>query len=73
MTDTQDAPIEDGHDDANFSEKLAGIVNQVKADIQLGHEGDARTLLEQRLADAGFELTDAEIDSVHAEIESATS
>jgi len=70
MTDIQNEPIEDGHNDATSRERLAGIVAQVKADLSLGHSHDARDLLTQRLTDAGIELTPAELAAVVAEVTS---
>lgn len=70
MTNTQGTPIEDGHDDASFSDKVAGILLQVKADIAVSHETshNPRELLSQRLADAGIEVTPAELDALVADI-----
>ena len=65
MTDTQDEPMQDGNH-ATDNEKLTGIIGQVRADISLGHEGDARVLLQQRLSDAGLELSDAEFEKALA-------
>jgi len=68
MTDIQNDAVEDGHNDASARDRLAGIVAQVKADLSLGHSHDARDLLSQRLADAGIELTPAELETVVAEV-----
>jgi hypothetical protein len=67
MSDTQNEPMQDSNNASN-SDRLAGIIGQVKADISLGHEGDSRILLEQRLHDAGIELSPAEFDLTLAEV-----
>ena len=67
MSDTQDQPMQDSNNASN-SDRLSGIIGQVKADISLGNEGDARILLEQRLHDAGIELTPAEFELTLAEV-----
>ena len=67
MSDTQNEPMQDGNHATN-DERLSGIIGQVSADISLGHVGDARTLLEQRLHDAGIELTPAEFELTLAEV-----
>lgn len=61
MSDTQNEPMQDGNHATN-AERLAGIIGQVRADLSLGNGGDARILLEQRLHDAGIELSPAEFD-----------
>jgi hypothetical protein len=66
MTDTQDEPMQDGNHATNL-EKVTGIVGQVKGDIALGNAGDARLLLEQRLSDAGLQLSDAEFEKALAD------
>lgn len=66
MSDTQDTPIEAGHDAATDNQRLAGILAQVRADLQLGHSNDARELLTQRLHDAAIELSEADFDSALA-------
>jgi hypothetical protein len=58
--------MQDGNH-ASDDEKVAGIIGQVKADIALGHEGDARLLLEQRLSDAGLELDADRFEAALAE------
>ena len=67
MSDTQDQPLQDTNDASN-ADRLSGIIGQVKADIALGHDGDTRVLLEQRLHDAGIELSPAEFDLTLAEV-----
>ena len=60
MVDTQDTPIEHGADDARESERVAGIVTQVRGDIAIGNEGDVEQLLRERLRDARITVNDAE-------------
>ena len=67
MSDTQDQPMQDSNNASN-ADRLSGIIGQVKADISLGNDGDTRILLEQRLHDAGFELTPAEFELTLAEV-----
>jgi hypothetical protein len=66
---TQNSPIEDGHDDATTGDKLAGLVEQVRADYQLGTTTDAAAMLRQRLTDAGYALGDAEFATLLDEVE----
>jgi len=58
---TQDEPTMDGSMEAGRDEKIAGIVEQVRADLRLRPSEDGHPLLRQRLTDAGLELDDAEI------------
>ena len=67
MSDTQDEPMQDSNNASN-ADRLAGIIGQVKADISLGNDGDTRILLEQRLHDAGIELSPAEFELTLAEV-----
>jgi len=55
---------------ATGAERLSGIIGQVRADIALGTEGDARLLLEQRLHDAGIAVSPAEFELTLAEVNS---
>ena len=71
MSDTQDQPMQDSNNATN-SERLGGIIGQVKADISLGNEGDARILLQQRLHDAGIEVSPAEFELTLAEVTDAS-
>lgn len=59
MVDTQDNPIEDGAGDAHESERVAGIITQVRGDIAIGNEGDVEQLLRERLRDAQITVNDA--------------
>jgi hypothetical protein len=63
MSNTQDQPMQDGNHATN-DEKVQGIIGQVRADVDLGNVDDARTLLQQRLADAGLELPADEFEKV---------
>ena len=67
MSDTQDQPMQDGNH-ATDDEKVRGVIGQVRADVGLGNVDDARTLLEQRLGDAGLELPADEFESALASI-----
>jgi len=68
MSDTQDTPIEAGSTAATHTDRLAGILAQVRADLQLGHSTDARELLAQRLGDASIELNDADFEDALASL-----
>ena len=62
--DTQDAPIEDGHDEATISEKIAGIAQQMRGDAALGHVDDLRAMARQRLEEAQLPSDDDTVDRV---------
>lgn len=68
MSDSQDTPIEAGSTAATHSDRLAGILAQVRADLQLGHSTDARELLAQRLGDASIELSEADFEAALASL-----
>jgi|GEM_PF-2696677 len=59
---TQDGPIEAGAGDATRAEQIAGILEQVRSDVRLGHSHDEEAELRQRLADAGITASDEEIE-----------
>ncbi|WP_431220402.1 hypothetical protein [Leifsonia xyli] len=63
---TQDEPVMHGSTEASDESKVAGIVEQVRADIQLRRQEDAEQLLRQRFGEAGLQVSDAEI-SRHVE------
>jgi hypothetical protein len=65
--DMRHDPVEDGALEATDEERIAGIVEQVRADIQLGAQIDAGSLLRERLSDAGIAVTDARFASLLAE------
>ena len=62
--DTQDAPIEDGHDEATIEQKIDGVAQQMRGDAALGHVDDLRPMVLQRLQEAGLPSDDATIDAV---------
>ena len=64
--DTQDEPIEEGHDEASTAEKIAGIAEQMRADADAGAVDELRSMARQRLQEAGLPTDDATIDSVIA-------
>jgi hypothetical protein len=66
--DTQDAPIEDGSDDATEREKIAGIAQQMRADAAGGAVDDLRTMARQRLEEAQRPADDATVDAVVATV-----
>ena len=66
--DEQQTPIEDGHDDASTTDKLAGIVEQTRQDVAMGNVTDVEDALRQRLDDAGIVLDEAEFAEVLASV-----
>ncbi|GAA2031510.1 hypothetical protein GCM10009819_14270 [Agromyces tropicus] len=58
----QDEPVEDGALEADPADRIAGILEQVRSDVRLGHAQDEEAELRQRLADAGISASDAEIE-----------
>jgi hypothetical protein len=62
--DTQDAPIEDGSDEAGISEKIAGVAEQMRGDTQVGHVDDLRAMARQRLEEANLPTDDATVAAV---------
>jgi hypothetical protein len=69
--DTQDAPIEDGSDDATEREKIAGIAEQMRADAGAGAVDDLRAMARQRLEEAQLPTDDATVDAVVATVRPA--
>ncbi|GAA1057900.1 hypothetical protein GCM10017608_03020 [Agromyces luteolus] len=59
---TQDEPVEEGAGDASRAERIAGILDQVRSDVRLGHAHDEEAELRQRLAEAGITASDEEIE-----------
>lgn len=59
----------DGSTDAAEDAKVAGIVEQVRADLQFGDSADTERELTQRLEDANIELSPDEIARLVAQIE----
>jgi hypothetical protein len=70
MSDNEEQTMQDGNH-ATDDDKLQGILGQVRADASLGNEGDLRTLLEQRLHDAGITLSTEQFDAALAEVSAA--
>lgn len=61
-------PIQDGHDAATDDQKIAGIVEQMRADLSQGNVADVRDVLTQRFGDAEIELSDAQFERITAEL-----
>lgn len=70
---TQDEPVMNGSDDAGTGAKVAGIVEQMRADMQRLPREDSEKVLRQRLDDAGIQLDDAEISRIAADVQSGPS
>lgn len=68
MSDFQDEPIEDGAGEATDGDRVDGILEQLRADIALGHVDDPRSALAQRLLDAGFSIDADELDGLVASL-----
>ena len=64
----QNDPIQEGSDDATNAAKVAGIVQQVRSDVGMGHVDDARNVLLERLSQAGAVVDDAELDDLVRQI-----
>lgn len=63
----------DGSTEAGTGEKVAGIVEQLRADMQLRPREDSEKLLRQRLEEAGIPLDDAEISRIAADVQNGPS
>lgn len=63
----------DGAGEAGRDEKIAGIVEQLRADMQQRPLEDSQRVLRGRLDDAGLQLSDAEIDRIAADVQSGPS
>jgi len=61
-------PVQDGAREATDDERIAGIVDQVRADILLGTQSDVISLLRQRLDDAAVVVTDDQFARLLAQI-----
>ncbi|MDR6973203.1 hypothetical protein [Leifsonia shinshuensis] len=70
---SQDEPIMQGATDASDQSKVAGIVEQVRADMQLRGSEDSERLLKQRLSETGIELPQEEISRLVQEIQNGPS
>ena len=62
-----------GATDASDQSKVAGIVEQVRADMQLRGSEDSERLLKQRLSETGIELPQEEISRLVQEIQNGPS
>lgn len=67
--DTQDAPIQDGSNEASVEDKLAGLAEQLRSDAQLGNSEGLRPMARQRLEESHLPTDDATVDAV---VEAAT-
>ena len=63
----------DGSTEAGRGEKIAGIVEQMRADMQLLPLEDSERALRQRLDDAGIQLSDEEISRIAREVQAGPS
>lgn len=63
----------DGSTGAGRGEKVAGIVEQLRADMQLLPLEDSERALRQRLDDAGIPLSDEEISRIARDVQSGPS
>lgn len=61
-------PVQDGSGDATRDDKIAGLLQQVAADVALRPGEDALGLLTLRLADAGIEMDQNEIEELAANL-----
>ena len=59
----------DGSTDAGRDSKVAGIVEQVRGDMQLRPTEESQRLLKQRLDDAGIEVSDDELTALTQEVQ----
>ena len=66
--DTPTEPIEDGYDDADVGEKIAGILEQTRQDLAQQQLDDVDDVLRQRLADAGITVTADEFAKLAAQL-----
>ena len=55
-------------DAANDTDKIDGIIEQTKGDIDQGNVSDIPDALRQRLADAGITVTEKEFDELLARL-----
>jgi hypothetical protein len=70
---TQDEPIMHGSTEASDESKVAGIVEQVRADVQLRDSEEPEPLLRERLDQVGIALTDERVAELVAEIRNGPS
>ncbi len=68
MADFQNEPMQDGND-STVDEKIQGIADQVRADIDLDSaDVDVSAELQQRAREAGVPLTAADADAIADDI-----
>jgi hypothetical protein len=60
----QTEPIEDGSTDATDQDRIDGIIEQTRADVNEGHVDNVRDALAQRLSDAGITVSREEFDEL---------
>lgn len=63
----------DGSTEAGDDVKVAGIVEQVRADMQLRGSEESEVLLKQRLDDAGIQLSQERISQLVSEVQNGPS
>ena len=66
--DKRTHPIEDGHDDADVADKIAGLLEQTRQDLAQNHVDNVDDVLRQRLADAGISVNDDEFAKLAAQL-----
>lgn len=62
----QDQPVEDGSLDASDDDKLRGLVEQVKRDVEFGSvpPDEERDVLQQRAAEAGLHVESSRLEEL---------
>ena len=63
----------EGSGEAGRDAKIAGIVEQMRADMQLLPLEDSERVLRQRLGDAGIEASDEEISRIARDVQAGPS
>ncbi|MEO7006784.1 MAG: hypothetical protein ABI275_04420 [Terrimesophilobacter sp.] len=66
--DIRQNPVQDGALGATDAERIAGIIEQICADLVLGMQFDAEGLLRQRLDDAAVVVSDDQFVALLAQI-----
>jgi hypothetical protein len=67
----QNEPVEEGHDEAGSTEKVAGIIEQVQGDRELGNIADVDGEVRKRLEEAGIEVSEDELSAIRASVRSS--
>ena len=62
----QNEPIDGG--DANDHDKIDGIIEQTRGDIDQGNTNDPRDVLTQRLQEAGITVSPEELETLLARL-----